>query len=426
MLNPDKAPEAVATEAAPAERPRPKATKSLLLLLVAVTGTGALATNILLPAIPSMAIAFKSDSVFVQYTISLFILGLGLSQLVLGPLSDRFGRRAVMIGGFSLFAVSSIVAIFVDTIQGLIIARMVQAFGAATGVVIGRAIIRDLVDRDRTASLIGLVTSAMVISPLIAPVMGGFLDTFLGWHSIFVFIASVGAVLLLWCVISLPETAPPESRSGGFAQFAESVRVLFSNRAYIGYALTGSLSCGPYYVFIGAVPFLVISVLGQTSAEYGMWMVLSAIGYMAGTFTCSRLVLRHGLDKVIPWGLVILNLATFACLIAVNLVPQHGMVITMAIFIANGFMTFGNGLVLPNTLAAAVSVRPKAAGAAAGIAGFTQMALGSVIAQGSSYLIVAFPSATTVAVLCIATTIASLLLFWLLVPHRPKDAPPLL
>src|SRR5712675_976300 len=174
-----------------------------------MTGVSSLSLNILVPAIPSMVAKFETDPANVQLTVSLYLLGLAVAQLVFGPLSDRFGRRPV--------ASASTCAIFAAGIAGLITARVAQSLGASTGQTIGRAIIRDLYDREHAASMIGLVTSVVVLMPMAAPLIGGILDTLLGWESIFVFTAVLSGRVFLWAVIALPETrrfsALPSERS---------------------------------------------------------------------------------------------------------------------------------------------------------------------------------------------------------------------
>ncbi len=179
---------------------------SLLALLIAMSGVGSMSLNILAPAIPGLVAKFATDAGSVQLTISLYIMGLAVAQLVFGPLSDRFGRRPVLLVGLGLATLASTAAIFVVTIGGLVAARVVQSLGASTGQTISRAIIRDLYDRERAAAMIGLVTSVVVLMPMMAPLLGGILDTLFGWASIFIFVALFSGAVFLWAAIALPET----------------------------------------------------------------------------------------------------------------------------------------------------------------------------------------------------------------------------
>ena len=172
----------------------------LLALLMAMTAIGPATLNILVPALPGLVTRLASDTGTVQLTLSLYLLSLATAQLLLGPLSDRFGRRPVVLAGLALSVVASLAAIAASSIGALIGARIVQAIGASTGIVIGRAIIRDLFERDRAAAMIGLVTTAMVIAPMISPLIGGILDTAFGWEAIFLFLALFSGAVLTWAV----------------------------------------------------------------------------------------------------------------------------------------------------------------------------------------------------------------------------------
>ena len=185
----------------------------LLLLLMAMTAIGPTSLNIVVPAVPNLASRLATDVDTIQLTVSLFILGLAFAQLLLGPLSDRFGRRPVVLAGLSVTVAASLAAMAAETVGRLIVARMLQAIGASTGIVIGRAMIRDLFDRDRAAAMLGLVATAMVVAPMIGPLIGGMLDTVFGWESIFMFMAAAGLAVLAWAAMSLPETTQSRRRA---------------------------------------------------------------------------------------------------------------------------------------------------------------------------------------------------------------------
>src|SRR5689334_13116304 len=186
---------------------------------------GPMGLNILTPAVPGLVATFGTDPASVQLTLSLYLFGLAASQLVMGPLSDRFGRRPVVLAGLTLATASSVAALAATSIEALIVARIIQAIGASTGVVVGRAIIRDLYDRDRAAAMIGWVTTATVVAPMLAPMIGGFLDTALGWEAIFAFVALVSAATLIGAVVALPETQAAAAMGGGLVRFLTEARL---------------------------------------------------------------------------------------------------------------------------------------------------------------------------------------------------------
>jgi MFS transporter, DHA1 family, multidrug resistance protein len=364
--------------------PRTRATAwRVLVLLTAMTAIGPMALNILTPAVPGLAVTLAADPSVVQLTLSLYLLGLAAAQLVMGPLSDRFGRRPVVLAGLTLAAVSSVAAIAATSIEALIVARIIQAAGASTGVVVGRAIIRDLYDRDRAAAMIGWVTMATVVAPMLAPMIGGFLDTALGWQAIFAFVGLVSAATLIGATFSLPETQAA-AMSGGIVRFLAEARLLISSPQFCGYALCVAANSAIFFVFIGGAPHAVVTIMGRSSAVYGVWFALNSLGYMTGNFLAAQWSARLGIDRMIWWGTV-LSLIGIAVEIALILaVPDGGPPI---IFVPQFLISFGSGLLMPNALAGAVSVRPQAAGTASGFTGFLQMGLGAVAAQMASYLL---------------------------------------
>ena len=349
----------------------------LLALLMAMTAIGPATLNIMVPALPGLIKRLGSDTGTVQLTLSLYLLSLATAQLLLGPLSDRFGRRPVVLAGLTLSVIASLAAIAASSIGALIGARVVQAVGASTGIVIGRAIIRDLYERDRAASMIGLVTTAMVIAPMISPLIGGILDTAFGWESIFVFISLFSSAVLLWATFVLPETRP-ESVAHIPGMLLREWRALIGNAKFHGYVLCGALGSAPFFTFLGGGPHVVVTLMGRTSAEYGVWFAITSLGYMGGNFTASRLSQRFGVDAMIMAGIVIELIGTSLTALLVATMPEAG---PATIFLPQLVVSIGSGMLLPNAMAGAISVRPQAAGAASGMAGFTQMAIGSASTQ---------------------------------------------
>ena len=389
---------------------QPGASRNLLLLLIAMTAIGPLSLNILVPAVPGLAVALATDTGSVQLTISLYLLGLAGAQLVLGPLSDRLGRRPVVLAGLALAMISSVAAIAASSIGSLVMARVMQALGASTGLVIGRAIIRDLVDRERTASMIGLVSTVMVVAPMVAPLIGGILDTAFGWKSIFILIAGASAFVLGWAALVLPETRPERARET--SSLRRDLRALIGSASFIGYVLSGALASASFFTFLGGAPHVVITMMGRSSAEYGVWFVVNSIGYMAGTFFTSRAVTRYGVDRMIRWGLL---LQLVACLAAAAIGDLLFWLGPAVIFIPQVLISFGNGIVIPNAVAAAVSVRPDVAGTASGIAGFVQMAFGAAVAQLAGWMLGGASTALPMTLTMVAVSVAGVAAFALLV-----------
>lgn len=373
----------------------------LLALLMAMTAIGPLSLNILVPSVPGLVVQFDASVGVVQLTLSLYLLGLAVSQLLLGPLSDRFGRRPVVLAGLLLTTLSSAVAIMAASIESLIVARTVQALGASAGLVIGRAIIRDLYDREHAASMIGWVTTVTVVAPMAAPLIGGLLDTLFGWESTFLFVAFFSAIVTLWTWFALPETRPESVTGGNIAFIFREARELFSSGQFNGYVLVAALGTATFFAFLGGAPYVVISIMGRTSAEYGTWFLFTSAGFMFGNFLAARLSVRFGIDPMIRAGIAFQILGSVLSIVFALVWPDGG---PWIVFGAQVFLSFGNGLFLPNTIAGAISVRPLAAGTASGIIGFVQMATGALAAQAMSH---AIADATTALPLAIAMLILS-------------------
>jgi len=356
----------------------------LLALLIAMSGVSSLSLNILVPAVPSLVVRFAADPASVQLTVSLYLLGLASAQLVFGPLSDRFGRRPVLIAGLALATVASTAAIFAISIASLITARVFQSLGASTGQTIGRAIIRDLYDREHAASMIGLVTSVVVLMPMLAPLIGGVLDTLFGWESIFVFSAALSFAVFAWAVMALPETRRFSTVPSERSHFRADLAALTASPRFFGYALCAGLGSAPFFSFLGGAPHVVVSMLGRTSAEYGLWFFVPSVGFMAGNFAVSRLTARFGIDTLIWWGIALTIVGCLASVFLYIALPGWEMI---AIFVPQVVVGVGNGLLLPTSVAGAVSIRPQVAGTASGMTGFIQMAVGAAAAQLGGYVI---------------------------------------
>jgi MFS transporter, DHA1 family, multidrug resistance protein len=371
------------TDQALAAREARASTRRVLVLLVAMTAIGPMALNILTPAVPGLVATFGTDPASVQLTLSLYLFGLAASQLVMGPLSDRFGRRPVVLAGLTLATASSVAALAATSIEALIVARIIQAIGASTGVVVGRAIIRDLYDRDRAAAMIGWVTTATVVAPMLAPMIGGFLDTALGWEAIFAFVALVSAATLIGAVLALPETQAA-AMSGGIVRFLTEARLLVATPLFCGYALCVAANSAMFFVYVGGAPHVVVTMMGQSSAVYGVWFAASSLGYMAGNFIAAQRSAVFGVDRMIWWGTLIAFVAVVIECVLVLTVPDGGPAI---IFVPQIVISIGSGFLMPNALAGAVSARPQAAGTASGFTGFLQMGLGALSAQLVSHLL---------------------------------------
>ncbi len=352
--------------------------RSLMPVLIIVSMIGPLALNILMPSMPGLAAALDASRSEVQLTLSLFLASQAVSQLFIGGLADRFGRRPVLLGSIALYVLACLAASLATSILLLILARIVQATGSTAGLAISRTVVRDLAPRDSAASMIGYVTMGMVIAPLMAPIIGGIIDVTLGWRMIFVFSLVIGLLALAMAYFRLVETRPTSISHQSTAEMLVRSREVMQNRRFLGYALGTALTAAAFFAFLGAAPYLVVDAMQLPKTAYGLWFVCMTAGYMLGNFCSGHFSEKLGGDRMIFYGNVFGTVGT-AILLGLATVPvMH----PAAIFGPCFLMAFANGCLLPNAVAGAVSVDPKAAGAASGMVGFLQMGLGAI----SSYI----------------------------------------
>lgn len=345
-----------------------------LALLVAVTALGPLSMQIFVPSLPAIQDDFGVAAGTAQLALSLSVFAIAVAMLGYGPLADRLGRRPAMIGGAAVFLIGSALCALAPTVPVLIVGRIIQAAGGAAGMVLARAMVRDLYDRDDSARVIAYLTMAMVVAPMVAPAIGGVLNDLFGWRAIFVFTGAVGVVVAVLVLARLPETRTGSGR--GFNPLAGFGRLLRSPLFY-GYALNSAFSIAIFFTFIAGMPYVMVRVLGRPATEYGLWFIVVSAAFMAGNFVTARIGHRFGVDRMIVIGSVLGLLGT---LIAAGLVAA-GIWTPGALFLPASLFAFANGLAQPNAMAAAVSVHPEIAGAAAGLSGFLQMATAAVASQ---------------------------------------------
>ena len=342
-------------------------------ILVAVSAVGPFALNIFMPSMPRLPGVFDTDYGTVQLTLGLYLVGLAVAQLAYGPLSDRFGRRPLLLGGFGLFLAGTLAGFLAVNIEMLIASRVVQAAGGCAGFVLSRAIVRDLFDRERSASVIAYITAAMVLAPMVSPLIGGYLDDWLGWRSTFVFVGSFGAVVTVFAVFLLHESNFDLQPMPGLRGLAAGYGELLVSPVFRGYALLTTFASAGFFAFLGGAPYIVIEIMGRPPSEYGWYFALSAIGYMSGNLISGRMATRVGIDRLIGFGLVMNVLGASLMLV----LWAAGSMVPLALFAPMLLYAIGNGLNIPNGTAGAISVNPRRAGAASGLSGFLQLSVGA-------------------------------------------------
>ncbi len=352
-------------------------TKLLVAVLAVITALGPLSMQIILPILPVMQDAFLVTAATVQYVLSLALLTIAFATLVYGPASDRYGRRPVLLVGLLIFLLGSIISALAPTIELVIVGRVIQAVGGAAGMVISRAIIRDLYDRDTAARLMAYMITALVVAPMVSPLIGGLLNDSFGWRAVFVFTGALGLVVLAAAAPRVPESLPPNASAQTFRGMLSGFAVLLRVPAFLGYAGQVGFGMGMFMAFLGAAPFVMINVLGRPPTEFGLFFVLISAGFMAGTFLTARIGQRVGLDRMMRIGsglAVLFGASMLGFVLAGHWSPW-------TIFLPGMGMAFANGLAMPNAQAGAVSISPRFAGTASGLLAFLQILVGAGFAQ---------------------------------------------
>jgi MFS transporter, DHA1 family, multidrug resistance protein len=346
-------------------------------ILVAISAIGPLALNIFMPSMPGLQKTFGIPYATAQLTLTLYLIGMAVCQLGYGPLSDRFGRRPLLLIGLSIFVCASILAIFAPSIEWLIAARLLQAIGGSAGIVLARAMVRDVFTREQSASMISYITMAFVMAPMVAPAIGGYLDGYAGWRGGFWLLSVLGSIVLIAAWFTLPETHVNRGPAQDGANLFSGAAQLFSIPRFVTYTLTLAFTSAVFFSFLGGAPHMMVDVLHHTPVEYGLWFAVVSIGYMCGNFFSGRYTQVIGIDRMIMWGCLITSIGGAVCLLA----AMFDALSPATLFLPMAFAAMGNGLTIPNGTAGAISVKPQLTGAAAGWSGFSQMACGAAASQ---------------------------------------------
>lgn len=351
--------------------------RMLIAVLAVIAALGPLSMQIILPVLPVMQVAFDASAATVQYALSLALFTIAFSTLVYGPASDRYGRRPVLVIGLVIFILGSAISTFAPTIEIVILGRIVQAVGGAAGMVLSRAIIRDLYDRDTAARLMAYMITALVVAPMISPLIGGLLNDTFNWRAVFVFAGVVGALVLALALPKVPETLQPGSEVQTFRGMLNGFAILLRVPAFIGYAGQVGFGMGMFMAFLGAAPFVMINVLERPPTEFGLFFVVISAGFMVGTFLTGRFGDRVGLDRMMRLGSALA--VVFGCVMLAFVLA--GLWSPWTIFLPGAGMALANGLAMPNAQAGAISINPRFAGTASGLLAFIQMLIGAGFAQ---------------------------------------------
>lgn len=369
--------------------------------LILLSALSALGMNIFLPSLPAMSAHFDTEYKVMQLSVALYLGVNAILQVVIGPLSDYFGRRPMILGSIVLFNLATLGCLFAPNATVFLIFRMAQAVIVA-GMVLSRAIVRDIVSPAKAGSMIGYVTMGMAVAPMIAPALGGLMEGLVGWQGSF-WLLFVSGVIMFWvCWRDIGETSVRHSPSLA-AQVRQYPELLMSRRFW-GYALTAAFSSGAFFAYLGGAPFVGSEVFGMAPAVLGIYFGAPALGYMAGNGVSGRYSAQVGLNPMIFTG-TLLAAAGTALPVLLFLGGGGGPV---AFF---GFMTLvglGNGLVLPNATAGMLSVRPRLSGSASGLGGAIMIGGGAALSSLAGALLTEGSGAMPLLWIMFVTSVASI------------------
>ncbi|MFJ2753097.1 Bcr/CflA family multidrug efflux MFS transporter [Streptomyces sp. NPDC087297] len=359
-----------------------KATRRTGLLVTFVLGgltaLPPLSMDMYLPALPQVTDALHSPAATVQLTLTACLAGMALGQLVIGPMSDKWGRRRPLLIGMVVYVLATAICALAPTTELLISFRLLQGLAGAAAIVIARAVVRDLYDGDEMARFFSTLMLISGAAPIIAPLIGGQVLRFADWRGVFLVLTVVGAVLTLMVWRGLGETLPPERRhTGGLGSALRTMRGLLGDRVFAGYTLTGGFSFAVLFSYISASPFVVQEIYGASPQAFALLFGLNSVGLiLVGQINGKLLVGRVRLDKVLAVGLAVVTAAAVALLLmSTGVFGKVGLTpIAAALFVLMSAM----GVVLPNTNAQALMRTPHAAGSASALLGTSSFLIGAI------------------------------------------------
>jgi MFS transporter, DHA1 family, multidrug resistance protein len=377
-------------------------TFALTALLAALSAIGPLSTDMYLPSLPDIARQLDASTAQVQLTISAYLIGFAIGQIFYGPVSDRHGRKPVLVAAIALYCVASLACALSTSIQMLIVARALQALGGSGGIVLTRAVVRDIYSGARAGRELSLIGLVMALAPVLAPIAGGLVQTGFGWRATFLTLVIVGLLGGVIVLLLLPETinaraAEPVSMRSIF----RSYRVVARDPSYLAYLGIASTSYAGLFAWISGAAFVLQNLYGLTPFDFGVAFALGSIGYMTGSALAARMVVKVGLDGMLGIGGCACAAGGLGMVMAVafGLTSFLSLVLPVAVYLA------GLGMVLPQGIAGAMTPFPERAGAASSLFGFVQQIAAALCGAAVGWFLgkSAWPLAVGVAAMGCAT-----------------------
>lgn len=344
-----------------------------LLTLMLMSTAGLIGSDVYLPALPEIGKALQQNAQGMQLTLGIYLFGLSLGQLILGPLTDRFGRKNLLILGMGVYFLASLSCAFSITYLQMLISRLIQAIGASSGLIIGRAIVGDLFDAKEAGKIFSTIFPFVGMSPAISPVIGGFIGYYFGWQSTFLFVSLFALAVALLVFYFLPETLSEKNRQSlHLLKIISAYPKLLFNKKFIAYVSAPCTAYIAYFAYIAQSPFI-FHAYGFGERAIGTFYITLSITYVMGNLTGKRLLGSFELNQVIYWGYMIFNLGgLLLLLVGITHLPLYMMVVAISL------LTFGNGFLIPLGTAGIISSFSKSTGYASGLLGFLQLGVAAL------------------------------------------------
>lgn len=380
-----------------------------------LVGIGPISMAVYTPAMTEIVHAFGTTQAAVKMTLSLYFAGFAIAQLVCGPLSDAFGRRPVVLSFMGVYAVGSLIALVSPNIELLILARFLQGIGAAVGVAVSRALVRDLFTHEQSARIMNLIGVILSIGPAVAPTLGGLTMELAGWHAIFLLMLGFGFLICIVVKYAMVETVPQRdpSRAGPRGLIA-AYSTLFRSRYFVGAAIIMAGTSGALYTQATILPFVLMQRVGLTPTQFGIGMLVQSGCFFLGTISVHFLMKRMKSAQLVPVGLTFIAIGSLLMLVILNTMPPT----FLRVMLPSATFAYGIAFVMPSMMTASMAPFPHMAGSASALSGFTQMSAGLV--GGTAAAIIGDP---VFAMSVVVPTMGSIaIISWLLWRRLPEPA----
>jgi len=356
--------------------------RHLIPLLAACSAIGAVGNYLFLPALPQIGAYYGVLPGTAQLTVTAYLVSFAIGVLLSGPLADRFGRRPILIGGVALSGIGALLCYLAPTMTWFVAARILQGAAGGFGITVSRASVGDLFEERELARMYAILTMALVVGTALAPYAGGLITRYVGWREAFIWMAGLAGAIAACCYAWLPETRAAGARSLGFVQLWHDSRTLLARPLFLGYVAQAALIYALFFVFVSLAPYVMVTILGLTTDQFGLYYLFLAAGFFIGNLLVSRSGGHHDVTRQTNAGLTWQLVGASAALGMVLLGYTH----PLAVFTPMMAFSFGQGLALPNLIAHGIRLAPNNTGVASSLFGFSQLALSAIAVQIMGYV----------------------------------------